>query len=158
MNEKILAAIEETLPEMQVTAIRKALIELESLRVEVAAVRAESDQYKKWWSEERQRAQKLETQYVELGELNVKIVASNVELMAKDAEARVALAEGKLEATNSTVDKFLKNTIYREALQHQVSDEFTTVNTQYINGQQIAIPTPGKTHRGVTDVKERTTE
>jgi hypothetical protein len=159
MDSKILKAIADSLPETQVKIIKDALIERDSLREELKAAKSTKDDYSKYWSDERTKNDKLEAELLVKTELCEKVVASNMELMAKDVEARVALAEGKLEAVNNTVDKFLKNTIYRESLQHQVVDEQRGSNMLYgNNGQQVPTPFVSKTNKEVVDRKERTTE
>lgn len=158
MDDKILKAIAETLPETQVAMIKDALIERDKLREQVSSIQEESNQYKKWWHELGSENSKLKSQAAKNADIMTSLIEQNQVFMAKDVEARVVLAEGKLEAVNTTVDKFLKNTIYREAMQHQIADEYTSVDMQYVNGQPVPVPTPGKTHKQVTDNKERTTE
>lgn len=159
MNDKILAAIEESLPQMQVTAIRKALMELEQLRAANKELESEKKSYSTMWHDERDTANSLNQELSKTKEQLEKVIASNVELMAKDVDARVKLAEGKLESVNTTVDKFLKNTIYRESLQHEIIEENRGSNYQYgPNGQQQLTPYTNKTAKPVTDKRERTTE
>jgi predicted nuclease with TOPRIM domain len=158
MNEKILAAIEETLPQMQVDAIRKALTELDDLKETSKEQKQLLHDYTERDRSQRQRNQELEQQVADLtGKLNTVTTERNI-LKEQSIRAQVDALQGKLDAVNGTVDKFLKNTIYREKLQHQVADEYSTVQTTYLNGQQVAVPTPSTTHRQVEDTKTTETE
>lgn len=159
MDSKILKAIADSLPETQVKIIKDALIERDELKAELKTAKDDLDRYQKYYYEESTKSQKLEVALAEKTEQAEKVIHSNMELMAKYNNAQVRLAEGKLEAVNNTVDKFLKNTIYREELQHQVVDEQRGSNMQYgMNGQQVPTPYVSKTNKEVTDRKERTTE
>lgn len=158
MDSKILKAIADSLPETQVKIIKDALIERDDLKEQNQNLEADKKSYSKYWTDERDKNSKLEAENAKLTEQNEKLITSNLELMAKDIENRVAVLQAELKGVDNTVDKFLKNTIYRESLQHQVVDEMGGTTTQYVNGQHVAVPYTSKTSKPVTDTKERTTE
>jgi hypothetical protein len=159
MDSKILKAIADSLPETQVKIIKDALIERDELKAELKTAKEDLERYQKYYYEESAKTDKLEVKNQELEALVEKTTQSNLELMAKDIQNQVAVLQAELTGVNNTVDKFLKNTIYREELQHQVVDENRGSTMQYNNtGQQVPTPYVSKTNKEVIDRKERTTE
>jgi sRNA-binding carbon storage regulator CsrA len=159
MDSKILKAIADSLPETQVKIIKDALIERDELKAELKTAKEDLERYQKYYYEESAKTDKLEVKNQELEALVEKTTQSNLELMAKDIQNQVAVLQAELTGVNNTVDKFLKNTIYREELQHQVVDENRGSTMQYNNtGQQVPTPYVSKTNNEVLDRKERTTE
>jgi uncharacterized coiled-coil DUF342 family protein len=138
--------------------IKNALIERDELRDEVKDLKEAAKNHREELRDVESEANKLRQTNSTLTKTVDTLVQQNSELTGKDVDRRVQVAEAELKGVTETVGKFLKNTIYREAKQHQVADEHTYVQTQYVNGQQVPVPTPAKTHRQVEDTTERTTE
>lgn len=159
MDAKILKAIADSLPETQVKMIKDALIERDNLKSELADIKEEADRLRGWWKDSIAKLDRFAEQNDQLRAQVEKLTTLNTELMAKDIKNEIAVVKAELNGVNNTVDKFLRNTVYRESLQHQVADEYTSVQNVYQpNGQYQSVPTPSKTHRDVTDKRERTTE
>lgn len=162
-NEKILEAIRETLPETQVGLIKEALVERDSLKKDNKALNKALEE-----SEREYRA--LDQDYNDLrkekdsvdskiGRMRVQVKElqnTNAELENREVRREADIARAELQGVQQTQQLFLKNTIVREAYQHQVENSGTSVQTHYVNGQQVAVPTPYSTHVPVTDVTEKT--
>lgn len=151
---------EESLPAMQVKAIQNALQELEQLREDNKNGSRELKRYKEDaaehfnnWRDQSNRADQLQN-------ANETLLDENKKLKEEHTQDLVNVLQGKLEATNQTVDKFLKNTVYRESLQHQAIDE--SPNMTYVTGANgMSVPTQqgvNKRSFQVTDTNERTAE
>lgn len=166
ISKEILDAVKATLPETQVGLIKEALQERGDLKEEVEGYRLEAKENEKELQKAQKEVDRLGKLLKESGETEkglqeqVKILGNeNKRLVEIDINRRAELAEGKLEAVRQTQEQFLKNTIVREKVQHQVIDEYPHTVTEYENGYNKTrnIGT-SKTNRQVTDSKESTTD
>lgn len=159
ITDKVMKAVEESLPQMQVTAIRKALTELDTLRERNKDLESEMKRYREMYTEERERVSELQAEIINLQDENVRVKDENQRLFDKDVQNRVTVMQAQLSGVNETVDKFLKNTIYRETLQHQVVDEYPNIQYVYEGGQNVQRNMGViKTNKGVTDKKTTSAE
>lgn len=155
MNEKLLEAISAALPEIQVKTIKEALVERDQLREEAKNLKTDLKEERADSQDLRREVTKLTAENSDLTEQIEKTIQSNIELMAKDVENRVTNAQGELAAVERTVDKFLKNTIYRETKQREVVDEQRGSSMQYgSDGRQVPTPYVNKTHKPVIETTE----
>lgn len=158
LTQEFIDAVRENLPEIQISTLRTALTELDELRDYKTdtqrSIKESSDEFRAL----RIRNDQMTRDLVALEATVEELRAKNDDLVATGIRNEVSIIQAKLEGVEATTDKFLKNTIYRESMQHQVADEFTSVSTQWVNGQSVPVPTPGKMHKQVTDLKETSAE
>lgn len=158
LNEKLLTAIEESLPQMQVDAIRTALNELDDLRDKEKSLNVELKANRELNADKSKRIDELMSEVNRLQADNTSLSADNKVMTERDIKNQVVVIQAELSGVKSTVDKFLKNTVYREELQHQVANTGTSISNQYVNGQTIPVPTPYTQHIPATDVKTTETD
>lgn len=159
MDKKLLEAISNALPEIQVKTIKEALIERDALRITVEALTKSLEATEKSKRELTTTTANMTDEIAGLKAQNEVLLASNMELVGKDIENCVQIAHAELAAVERTVGRFLKNTIYRESLQHQVVDETPNIQNSY-NGSAYTPVNVGtnKVNRPVTDVKTSESE
>jgi len=159
MPKDLLTAIEGVLPAIQVKTLTDQLNELESLRKDKESLKSRLE-YKS--TELADTESTLATVRATVTELTNQLREAKTTIEAlsiKERDAEIAGLRAALRATEETTNKFLKNTIYRESLQHTILQE--TPNIQYQNQGGYNNPVSvgvNKTPISVTDVKEQTTE
>lgn len=162
ITKELLETIKQTLPETQVGLVKDALNERDELKEENKDLAAQVKEARQEVTDLRKMLEDADHENVELekaAEFMKSKVASveaiNADLEKKDVERRAAEAEAELRGIKTTVDQFLRNTIVRETNQHHVANSYGGSQVQYVNGQQVAVPTSSTTNVPVTDVKDR---
>lgn len=166
ITKELMEMIRASLPETQVGLIKDALNDRDTLQKKVALQAVEIKQYEEDFgrvqaeaSQEYHRANAAEQKAEQLNLDIANLQKQLDEYKLKDIERRAELAEGKLAIVQETQQLFLKNTIVREQIQHQVVDEYPQLQTNYVNGQNVTTSVgTNKVHKGVTDVKEVSNE
>ena len=161
LPKDLLEAIEATLPSIQVKALKDSLNELDRLRVSTEEQELKIADLRDERQEVKSRLANSENKYSALKEELVKTQGERDHYQGEVRDAELAALRATVESINSTTDKFLKNTIYRESLQHQVVNEDPNMISQPVGvSGQYGMVQQGvrKTHIPVTDNKETTTE
>lgn len=162
ITKELLETIKATLPETQVGLIKNALVERDDLKERLEQAEAENKQAREDFDrlhDEKQTKERILSEVEKELETVVRnyntLKADNNRLIAEDVRRQVEIAHAELRGVKDTQDAFLRNTVVRERLQHQVVDEHPNMQSTYVNGQNVwAQHGVNKTHRGVTDVKE----
>lgn len=162
LTKELLATIKETLPETQVGLIKEALVERDELKAANKELQAQAETD----AENYAKLAKKNLQFSDdINKLNIanelykrerdNIKTENDTLKTKDVERRAAEAEAELRGVQTTQQLFLRNTIVRENIQHQVVDETPATISEFNNGYSTQkVVGVNKVHRGVTDVKQ----
>jgi predicted nuclease with TOPRIM domain len=159
LTADFIEAVRDHLPEVQISTLRNALNELDQLRDKSENQAAEIKVLEGNVKAYRAENSELEQSNGKLDDLNETLKTRNEELEKQAVKNEVEVIKSELKGVTETTDKFLKNTIYREKLQHQVTDEYPATAMDYQNGNSVnRVVGVNKTSRPVTDLKESETE
>jgi chromosome segregation ATPase len=151
LNKTILEAIEATLPTMQVQAIHTALGELDELREYKKTNERDLKEMRQTMSDQRSTVGQLNDQVKKLASTNSDLEAQLAIATQRVREGEVAVAQAELAAVDRTVDRFLRNTIFREETQRSLPVTNSGSTVQYVNGQQQPTPYTSTSMQKVTD-------
>lgn len=156
IDNELLQAIEKALPAIQVNTLTSALNDYEKVKADNEVLATQLKSQTEEADRNLEKVRELDALVAKLEDELAKVAADRDAVTAEARDAELAGLRATVEAINATTDKFLKNTIYRETLQHHVLNEYPNIQTQYTPGGGSSPVQVGvhKQHEPVTDVKE----